>query len=140
MRRLLIACLVVIAVGCADQSDPKRFFPPEDQARQALEAALTAWQQGASPGEVTGRMNPKVMMVDSHHPPNQSLKSFSILGMAPGDGPRVFTVKVVLENPPNELKVRYVVYGVDPIWVVRQEDYDMMSHWSHPMKQDGERK
>lgn len=140
MRRIVLVSLVLVSAGCADQSDPKRYLPPEDLARQSLEASLNAWQQGMPAGEVPGRANPRVVMVDSHRQSNQVLKSFTTLGMAPGDGPRVFTVKITLENPANEIKVRYVVYGIDPIWVVRQEDYDMISHWSHPMNKDGETK
>jgi hypothetical protein len=29
--------------------------------------------------------------------------------------------------------VRYNVLGRDPIWVFRLEDYEMISHWEHPM-------
>ena len=57
--------------------------------------------------------------------------SFTVLGLAPGDGPRVFTVKLTLDRPAEETRVRYVVIGVDPIWVIRHEDYDMMAHWEH---------
>jgi hypothetical protein len=52
----------------------------------------------------------------------------------------VFTVKLTLEDPATELKARYVVVGIDPVWVFRQEDYDMLSHWDHPMKGAGEGK
>jgi hypothetical protein len=89
-----------------------------------------------------------VEFVDSHHKPTQRLKSFDVLGVAPGDGPRVFTVRLKLDDPAKarglggdgpppstlEVKVRYVVFGLDPVWVVRQEDFDMLAHWDHPMK------
>lgn len=138
MRRVGFAGLFVLAAGCADPSDPGRFYPPEVRARQALEAALSAWQRAIPPGEVPGGSNPTVVVADTHRTPGQRLKAFSVLGMAPGDGPRVFTVKLTLENPATELKARYVVVGIDPVWVFRQEDYDMLSHWDHPMKGAGE--
>jgi hypothetical protein len=130
--RALAAGLLLVAVGCSEQSDPNRFYPPEDRARQALEAALTAWQQGAPTGPVPGAVNPAVQLADSHRSPTQRLKAFTILGAAPGDGPRVFTVKLTLENPAAEEKVRFVVLGIDPVWVFRHEDYEMMSMWCPP--------
>jgi len=130
--RVLAAGLLFVAVGCADRSDPGRFYPPEDRARQALEAALTAWRQGAPTGPVPGATNPAVQLADSHRSPTQRLAGFTILGMAPGEGPRVFTVKLTLENPAAEQKVRFVVIGIDPVWVFRHEDYEMMSMWCPP--------
>lgn len=127
--RILAAGLLVLAVGCSEQADVQRFYPPEDRARHALEAALSSWQRGEPPGEVSSTANPKVVLADTHRVPYQRLKVFTILGMAPGDGPRVFTVKLSLENPAGEMKLRFVVLGIDPIWVYRQEDYDMMAQW-----------
>jgi hypothetical protein len=140
MRCLSAAGLLIVAAGCSSQSDPNRYYPPEDRARQALEAALKAWQQGLPPGEVPGTASPTVLLADTHRSPTQRLIGFDILGAAPGDGPRVFTVKLAFENPTNEVKARFVVVGIDPIWVFRQEDYDMLSHWDHPMKKEGEAK
>jgi hypothetical protein len=133
MRRVAAIGLWVVAVGCSDSSDPKRYFPPEDKARQALESALGAWQNGRPPGTVPGTANPTVQFVDSHNPQGRRLKSFAVLGVAPGEGPRVFTVRLTLDNPTAELKVRYVVFGLDPLWVMEHDDYDMLNHWDHPM-------
>lgn len=130
--RALAAGLLLLAVGCTDQSDPNRFYPPEDRARRALEVALTGWQQGAPTGLVPGSTGPAVQLADSHRLPAQRLTGFTILGMAPGDGPRVFTVKLTLENPAAEQRVHFVVIGIDPVWVIRHEDYEMMSMWCPP--------
>jgi hypothetical protein len=27
-----------------------------------------------------------------------------------------------------------VVIGIDPLWVFRHEDYDLLLHWEHPME------
>jgi hypothetical protein len=130
--RAVVAGLLLVAVGCSEQPDPNRFYPPADRARQALEAALTAWQNGAPTGPVPGTANPQVQLADNQRPPGQRLKSFTILGAAPGDGPRVFTVRLALEHPAAEQKVRFVVFGIDPVWVFRHEDYEMMSMWCPP--------
>src|SRR5947208_14791656 len=133
MRRLTAVTVLFLAVGCAERADQSRYYPPEDKARPALEAGLVAWQQGSLTNEVSGTKDPVVMWVDTHRTPGQVLKAFEVLGLAPGDGPRVFTVRLVLDSPAAEVKTRYVVVGLDPMWVFRQEDYDMLIHWDHPM-------
>lgn len=133
MRRAAIAPLIVAMLGCAERSDHRRYYPTDDKARQAVEAALSAWQRGLPSGEVAGTANPVITVVDNHRAPAQRLKSFEILTVAPGEGPRVLTVRLLLENPSAEVKVRYIVVGADPVWVFRQEDYDMLMHWDHPM-------
>ena len=131
MGRVVAAGLLVLAAGCGGADDPNRFFPPDDRARQALDAALTAWQQGSAPGPVPGTANPVVQFVDSHNGPGRRLRGYTVLGLAPGDGPRVFTVQLKLDGPAAEVRTRYHVLGIDPVWVIRQEDYDMLNHWEH---------
>ena len=140
MRLFAAVSLLSLAVGCSDRSGPSRFYPSDERARTALEGALSAWQQGLPTGELPGAENPKVHLADTHRTPGQRLRAFAVQGVAPGDGPRVFTVKLTLANPEAELRARFVVVGIDPIWVFRQEDYDMLSHWDHPMTKKGESK
>jgi hypothetical protein len=139
--------LAAAAAGCAGPTT-ERFVPPPDAARRAVEAALRQWQQGEPPGRVGGT-SPLVCVVDHHHRrPGQTLVGFTVLGEAPGEGPRCFAVRLVLDNPPEERKARYVVVGDDPLWVYRHEDYEMMMHWacredpeaSEPAKAGGEGK
>jgi hypothetical protein len=129
----LVLASLGFLLGC--RAGHERFLPAEPKARQALEAALQAWRQGAPHGAVPGTAEPTVQFVDSRRPPGQQLKSFVVLGAAPGDGPRVFTVALKLAQPAAEVKVRYVVLGLDPLWVIRHEDFEMLAHWEHPMKQ-----
>jgi hypothetical protein len=140
MRPGVVWCWVVVAVAAGCGGDGRaRFVPAEAAAREALEAALRAWQDGQAPGPVAGTA-PLVQVVDGHRRPGQRLQAFAVLGPAPGDGPRVFAVRLTLDGPREEQKVRYVVLGIDPLWVVRYEDYEMMAHWDHPMDDDGTRK
>src|SRR6478672_5427140 len=132
MRRVAAIGFCIVAIGCSDSSDPKRYYPAEDKARQALESALNAWQNGQPPGAVPGSSDPTVQFVDSRYAPGRKLKAFAVLGAAPGDGPKVFTVKLTLDGPAAEVKVRYVVFGLDPLWVMEHDDYDMLNHWDHP--------
>ena len=137
MGRVLAAGLLAVAAGWGEGIDPNRYYPPDDRARQSLDAALSAWQQGSAPGPVPRTANPVVHFVDSHNGPARRLKGYTVLGLAPGVGPRVFTVQLTLDGPPAEVRVRYYVIGIDPVWVVRQEDYDMLTHWEHRHTKDG---
>jgi hypothetical protein len=128
---------MVSVPGCADRpGDFERFVPEPAGARSAVEAALTDWQNGRPPGEVNGT-SPQVQIVDTHRRAEQRLERFEILGEVGGDAGRCFSVRLVLENPTEELKVRFIVVGVNPLWVFREEDFTMLTHWEHPMPDDG---
>src|SRR5262245_57789572 len=106
MGRVLSSGLLALVAGCGSSDSANGYFPPEDQARRALDTALSAWQQGAIPGQVPGTANPVIQLVDSHIGPGRRLKSYQVLGLAPGDGPRVFTVQLNLEGPTAEVRTR----------------------------------
>jgi hypothetical protein len=121
------------AAGCAGKSgDAERFIPKSGTARAALEAALNEWRDGQPPGAVAGA-TPAVQVVDTHRRPEQRLEQFEILGEVGGDAGRCFAVRITLSNPTEELKVRFVVIGISPLWVFREEDFTMLIHWDHAM-------
>jgi hypothetical protein len=124
---LLLGALLLLCGGCARRG-PERYYPPPPAAREALEAALAAWQDGQAPGLLEAHA-PPLMVVDSGRRAGQCLSRYEILGEVPGDGPRCFAVRLLLDNPRQEQKARFVILGVSPLWVFRQEDYEMMAHW-----------
>ena len=139
VRRALAALgcgvLLLAGPGCsAGRRGHAAYVPPEPAARQALEAALDAWQRGEAPGRV-GTASPAVQVADSFRRPGQTLQRYEILGEVAGEGPRCFAVRLVLDNPPEERKARYLVLGLDPLWVLSPEDYEMLAHWE--MKMEG---
>ena len=120
-------------VGCAGKSaSVDRYVPRADTARTALETALNGWQNGQPPGEIKGSPI-AVQVVDTHRRPEQRLERFQILGEVGGDAGRCFSVRLTMANPIEEQKVRFVVIGISPLWVFREEDLTMLSHWEHPM-------
>jgi hypothetical protein len=123
---LLLAC----GPGCAPRpgQDFERYYPPQEMARRALEIALRSWHDGDPAGKVLPG-DPSVVIVDTHRPPGQTLRRYEILGALPGDGPPRFTVRLTLDGPEEEQKVRFLVVGINPLWVYRQEDYDMLANW-----------
>jgi hypothetical protein len=70
---------------------------------------------------------------DTHRRAGQKLARYEIVGELPSDEGRLFAVRVHLENPAAEAKVNFLVVGIDPLWVFRQEDYQMVTHWEHNM-------
>jgi hypothetical protein len=131
-RTAALGLLAVWAAGCGGSKNFDHYIPPPEQARRALEAALTAWQKGEPPGRIAST-SPTVHVVDSHRKRGQRLQGYEILGEVPGNAPRCFAVRLSLEDPREEQKARFVVLGIEPLWVMRHEDLDMMAHWEHPM-------
>jgi hypothetical protein len=78
----------------------------------------------------------KVYVVDAHRPPGRPLERYTILGEVIDGYARCFSVRVELGQPEAREVVRYNVFGRDLIWVYRREDYDMISHWEHPMGEE----
>lgn len=129
--RFAVGAMFLLAAslaGCSGASTEK-YTPAEVTGQEALAKVLDAWKDG-KPAEELGS---SIRVADTKRKATQKLKSYEILGELPSDSGRRYQVKLVLENPAEEQKTQYVVVGIDPLWVFRQEDYDMMTHWDHPM-------
>jgi hypothetical protein len=115
--------VVVLFIGC--DNGQGRFTPTSSEARTSLEAVLTAWRDGKPYGSVAA--TPPVQVGDAAWQGGQQIESFEIGDEEDGgDGTKQFAVKLKAKKPPGEQSVRYVVYGRDPIWVYREEDYKRM--------------
>jgi hypothetical protein len=134
-----VACFGAISSGCRARSAAD-FVPNSDLARSAVEASLNAWSKGQSQVDsIRGAdADVGVELVDNFRAPGRELAAFEILGETPATNARAYAVKLTLSNPPEELKCRYLVVGIDPLWVFRQEDYDMLAHWDHEMPAEGD--
>lgn len=139
-RPLLILLLAAVA-GCSRSQRDEDFIPPGDAARSAVDAALRAWADGdpvrgdaAQP--VPGTGSPRVLFADSVRVKGRKLAGYTILGEVPTEAPRCLAVKLTFADPPEEVRERYVVVGIDPLWVCKYDDYLMISHWSHAMPAD----
>jgi hypothetical protein len=126
---------VLLAVACAGCSRSQRnedFIPAEAAARAALESYLRAWAAGKTESPVPDT-RPPVMVADGLRAKGRPLAEFAVLGPTPADAPRCFAVRLTLDRPRQEVRERYVVVGIDPIWVWRYDDYVMITHWEHNM-------
>ncbi len=127
MAASLFFALTPIVLAACTSRKAEDFIPKEDQSRQALTTALTAWKNGEKWEKIPAGES-TIEVLDNKWRAGQQLADFQILEADPaGEGPQWFTVKLVMKKPPGQLKVRYVVVGIDPLWVYREEDYKKSS-------------
>jgi hypothetical protein len=135
-QRFLIATVAAAwscaAPGCGQRNTTARYVPAPQQAEAAIKLAFDAWKQGAAAGPVAGSM-PAVHVTDSYRRPDERLVAYEILGEVPGDTPRCYAVSLQFDSAREE-KARFVVVGVDPLWVFRLEDLQLLNHWEHRME------
>jgi hypothetical protein len=130
------ACVALVAGtllhgGCSTRS-AQRYIPIEEAAERTLKTALTAWQNGQRPPSLVQTTTPAIHLVDTNLKPGQKLARFTVLGPTTGDAQRCYAVRLTLDDPPEEVRARFVVVGLDPLWVVRYEDFERMCHWAMP--------
>jgi hypothetical protein len=138
LYRLIPGFLAIVSAGCGGPPRPTNTgpaVPPEATARAGLVEALSAWREGRP---ATSGASPQVGLVDSERIANRRLRSFEVLGPIELGVGRGFTVRLGLEplddgDESEEQVTRYVVFGIDPLWVFRLEDYERISHWEHKM-------
>ena len=129
---VFLTLFAALLMGCGDPA--ARYVPSLTQAEAAVKASLEDWKKGLPAGPVSDT-KPTVFVVDSQRRELSVLSDYQILGEVPGNAPRCLAVRLRWANPEKEERTRYVVVGIDPLWVFRQEDYDLLSHWEHPMEE-----
>jgi hypothetical protein len=122
--------LLLLICGCGGgaRSD-QDLIPAEAKARTALETVLTAWQNGQAFGPVAIASG-TAHVVDSEWKAGKKLAGYEIVSAEPAEGPPRFAVKLRVQAAPGkqpeakgEREVRYVVVGIDPLWIYREDEY-----------------
>jgi hypothetical protein len=130
---LAVGLLIFSMLGC-NRASNERYVPPSALAREALAAALQSWaEEKMTPELASGQAG--VQFADSLRT-GRKLESFEIVGELPVDKGRRFEVLLTLNEPAGKEKAQYIVLGIDPLWVIRIEDYHMITHWDHPMPEE----
>jgi hypothetical protein len=125
---LMAGVILAATSGCSRKGGKNAdFVTPSDKARPALEAALANWKNGQPSGSVPGKSEPAIQMLDAGWQASRKLVGYEILQEDSGSqGHRFFTVRLTFaEGPPVE--TRYVVMGIDPLLVTREEEFNKMS-------------
>ena len=122
LRRLALGAAFLIPWVGSSCGGPD-MNPTVDRARTALEASLNAWRSGKKPGLVEGT-NPPVQVADNDWSLGRKLSAFEILREQPSESDKRFVVKLTYAAPASDTEAVYVVLGIDPIAVFREEDYE----------------
>jgi hypothetical protein len=112
----LAACL-----GCGN-GGTDQFLPSENVSRKALEAALTAWQNG-QPMDQVGSASPAIQVAEPRWQSGEKLGGYEIVKEESEAGHTFFSVKLKLKSKGSEQLVRYVVVGKDPLWVYTEDEF-----------------
>jgi hypothetical protein len=134
----LIAVLAVsICPSCRRDSrpDPRGRLPDARVARRAVERSLEGWRDSPPLDLTTPKVRP-VLFVDQQRRPGRRLLDFAILGESEAEGCRRFRVRLSLADPDELVLAAYYVFGEDPIWVYRSEDFDMIMHMDKSMMRE----
>jgi hypothetical protein len=125
--------------GCETPPAPIPIVPDEAKGRQAVEAMMATWKEGHQTG-ILESTSPRVQVVDTHRKPGQKLAGFEILSQSADSRVRTFSVRLALLEPEERPIVRFLVVGIDPVLIFRQEDYELLMHWEHKMDPSPEEK
>ena len=129
----LIASFVVIGLGCGPSHHGNATpLPDPTIARQAMNLALESWRAGRPTGRVEPT-SPRIQLNDSFRKPGQILDRYEILGQIAGERAISFVVKATLSHPAEVETIRFLLLGIDPVIVFRQEDFELLSHFEHKM-------
>lgn len=139
IRRCCWSCaFVAIAIttllfGCSGNRDRSAAFTPSSQtARESLARALEEWKAGNPVGEIPDT-HPLIFVTDQNRKPDQRLVNYQILGETRVGSGRAYGVRLSLTNPPEEVTTEYILVGIEPLWIFRREDFELLMHWDHYM-------
>lgn len=130
---LLIASLLATALmtgtlltGCGGNS-VSTYHPTGTAAKDALVVALDAWKSGREKaGTIEGR-TPGVVVQDMVWDSGKKLTGYQIGQEQPGvDAPTKFSVELKFAGQEAPEVCEYFVYGIDPLWVLRDKDYQKL--------------
>ncbi len=106
--------------GCGGGPAP---LPSNDAARQALRTSLDAWKAGKPASSLAGE-KPSIEAVDFEWKAGKILTDYTLGDEAPGQGTQTLSATLTLKGQPPSKPVRYMVLGLDPVRVYRDEDFN----------------
>ncbi len=131
---IVVAAVAVIFYETRPNSRPvsPTALPERPVARAAVEKSLGRWRDSLG-SETTGLKSEQVVFVDQQRRPAQRLRAFALLGDFEHESCRCFKVRLDLSEPEQSILAVYYVFGRDPIWVYRAEDFERIMHWEMDM-------
>ena len=123
-RIVVLSCAAISLAGCG--TGEEKYIPSENTAREAVDAALTAWKSGQAHGTVNSFAVP-IDVYDARWQAGKKLETFEFVREEQSEGHRKFIVNMQLTGDKAAEEVTYLVVGNDPLLVFRQQDYDKAS-------------
>jgi hypothetical protein len=120
---VLIVASGGLLAGCGSSPTVESYHPQDITAQEALEKALTAWQNSQEPGSLTGGA-PKIRVADERWLKGAKLQKFEIGEPLDEDGPAKFPVKLTFDGASVPEEEVYVVVGKDPLWVMTKAEFE----------------
>ena len=118
---LLVSLITTVAfAGCGDGSAP---LPSTVASRQALQASLDAWKAGKAASSLSAE-KPSIEVVDFEWKAGKVLTEYALGEDSPGQGTQTFSATLTLKGELATKSVRYMVLGLDPIRIYRDEDFN----------------
>jgi hypothetical protein len=127
--------VLLALTGCG--TDDPGIVPDSAKGRAVLARAMEAWVAGRPVGMLEGT-GPAVQVIDSYRKAGQTLAGYEIQAETATPRARTFSLKLTLEHPDEHALVRYLVVGIDPVLIFRQEDYELLTHFEHKMDAEPE--
>jgi hypothetical protein len=118
-RALSLITLAALA-GCGGGSAP---LPSTVEARQALRTSLDAWKAGRAASSLV-KEKPGIEVVDFEWKAGKVLSDYSLGQEAPGQGVQTLSASLTIKGEPGPKEVKYMVLGLDPTRIFRDEDYN----------------
>ncbi len=109
-----------LCLGCGSQATVESYYPEEMTAKEALEKALTAWQNGEAQQLIPGK--PRIQVADERWVKGVKLKSFEIGEVLDEDGPAKIPVKLTFEGKAEPEDETYTIMGKDPLWITSKAE------------------
>jgi hypothetical protein len=117
---LLFLIAPTALAGCGNGSAP---LPSTTASRQALQASLDVWKAG-KPASGLSAEKPSIEVVDFEWKAGKVLTEYVIGDETPGQGTQTFSATLTLKGEPASKSVQYMVLGLDPIRIYRDEDFN----------------
>jgi hypothetical protein len=132
LTAMSVVLLCFSVVGCGKPApDPDSMVPDAVKARRAIEIALTSWvDEDSKPQMLEGV---RVQHMDRRRAQGQHPTSYEVAGSVREDWARGFVVRLTWADLPEPETVTYLVTGIDPMWVLRRDEIELLLHWEHAM-------
>jgi hypothetical protein len=127
--RLFVPLIIAAPLVCGCGKTVNDYKPTPTAARDALAAGLTAWKEGKSSADLASAQGPPVIrFADFQWSEGKRLTSFRLLDETPTleGSTQMFRVELELSGAKPQ-SAEYYVVGIDPLWIMRDRDYQQMS-------------